>query len=347
MNPIMHPIKKNIVSSLLSYLYEMVVAFRNYLYSNIAAFSIHSGRPTVSIGGIHAGGTGKTPMALLVGLYLQSKGREIVFLSRGYGRKTKKNVIRGPGETESWETVGDEPALLHAALPKSWLGIGADRSNSVRALSPALSPKAIYILDDGFQHRRLRRDIDIVCLPPASTKDVLLPIGTLREPLSGLSRAHLICLIGDDGDSALLESSRRDLTLNLPNVPVIVLHQTPLEWIHLVSHERQQRLPLQHPIAVCGIARPERFLFLIKKMGISISAESIFNDHHEFRFSEIESLFKKARTKGIITTEKDAFRLGTLKVANQPDIWYLRIVLQFSEAKDEKIFKQICDTLIV
>jgi tetraacyldisaccharide 4'-kinase len=104
-------------------------------------------------------------------------------------------------------------------------------------------------------------------------------------------------------------------------------------------------LPLERPIALCGIARPERFIFLLKKMNISISAQSIFNDHHEYDNHEIESIYSNGAS-GIITTEKDAFRLKSLKLVSCPDIWYLKIDLVFCEPESEILFNRIIDRVL-
>ncbi|MGB7568575.1 MAG: tetraacyldisaccharide 4'-kinase [Chitinivibrionales bacterium] len=342
----MHPHGKGILLTPFSALYGCVVRARNFMYDRIPDLSRYSGKPTISIGGIHAGGIGKTPMALLVGRYLHAQGREVAFLSRGYKRKYPKPVISVPFSNDSWETVGDEPALLHTALPESWLGVGASRCRSARLLSPRLGAKAIFILDDAFQHRRIQRDLDIVCLPADPFNDALLPAGTLREPLSGLTRARSICLIGAKNDASLLAASQEKLKARFRRVPVFVLYQEPICWVHLDSGACSQNLPLKRPVVLCGIARPERFIFLIKKMGISTVAESIFIDHHPFTVNDIDSIVRRTNTTGIITTEKDAFRLRSLKLVNHAEIWYLKIDLQFSDRESRKLFYAIIDTII-
>ena len=326
------------IPSVLSGMFGAVVFVRNAAYDAGARRSACIGRPTISVGGLSAGGTGKTPMALLVGRHVHRRGYEVVFLSRGYGRKTKEVVVSPPNNVDSWETVGDEPAMLHAALPQSWLGVGGDRLRAVSALTPRLSSKSVFVLDDAFQHRRLKRDIDIVCLPPDPFIDALLPSGTLREPLDGLRRAHCVCLIGTKEETVLLEASRQKIAQRFPKTAVFVLHQIPLGWVNSASGKFQTELPLKRPVALCGIARPQRFIFFLKKMSISTSAESIFSDHHEFKDDEIASIAVRAGSSGIVTTEKDAFRLKSLKLVSCPDIWYLKLDLQFSESESEELF---------
>jgi tetraacyldisaccharide 4''-kinase len=342
----MRPPGKNVLLAPFSALYGGIVGLRNFMYDAMPHLSRSCGKPTISIGSVHAGGTGKTPMALLVGRYLHAQGHDVAFLSRGYKRKCKRPVISVPFSLDSWETVGDEPALLHAELPQSWLGIGASRYRSARHLFPLLGKKAMFILDDAFQHRRIQRDLDIVCLPADPFSDALLPAGMLREPLSSLTRARTICLIGTKNDMPLLKASKERLEALFQRIPVFVLYQEPVGWVPLDGGDCSPHLPLNQPVALCGIARPERFIFLIKKMGISIAAESIFMDHHSFTVHDVESIMQRANTTGIITTEKDAFRLKSLKLVNRADIWYLKIDLQFHDQGSQELFYKIIDTII-
>jgi tetraacyldisaccharide 4'-kinase len=332
--------------SVFSGMFGAAVAARNLAYDSSRRFSVATGRPTISIGGLSAGGTGKTPMTLIVGKYVYQRGYEVVFLSRGFGRKTKETVISAPMISDSWEAVGDEPAMLHAALPQSWLGVDGDRLRAVSKVSPHLSSKAVFVLDDAFQHRRLKRDLDIVCMPADPFCDTLLPSGTLREPLSGLSRAQCICLIGAGEETDVLDASREKIAQKFPHTAIFILYQTPVGWVNAASGEFQTQLPLKRPVAVCGIARPQRFMFLLKKMSICTSAQSIFCDHHEFKEEDIARVAAQPGAEGIVTTEKDAFRLKSLKLVSMPDIWYLKMDLQFSDNDAERHFYQILDRTI-
>jgi tetraacyldisaccharide 4'-kinase len=331
------------VPSFISAVFGAAVTVRNAVYDSSKRFSSGTGRPTISVGGLSAGGTGKTPMALLVGRYALRRGYEVAFLSRGYGRKTTGTAVSAPGDVDTWEKVGDEPAMLHEALPSSWLAVGGDRRKAALALTRRLGPKAVFIMDDGFQHRRLKRDMDIVCLPPDPFADSLLPSGSLRENLNALKRAHCACLIGNPEESALLESSREKIAHAFPHCPVFILHQTPAGWASASSGRIQTSLPLKRPVAICGIARPQRFIFFLKKLHIPVSAEGIFSDHHEFSSDEIETLLKRAGSSGIVTTEKDAIRLKSLRLVSGPDIWYLKLDIRFSENDSEEHFYRLID----
>ena len=180
----------------LSYLYTVAVRYRNNRFDRNLSLSVQAKRPVISIGGIRAGGTGKTPASLLVGHHLRSLDLPVAFLSRGYRRKNKQQQIVSPHEEVHWEAVGDEPAMIHADLPETWLGIGSDRVASAEKLSSIIPEKTIFVLDDGFQHRKIRRDLDIVCINESTLTDKMLPSGYLREEVSSLKRAHLLFLIG-------------------------------------------------------------------------------------------------------------------------------------------------------
>jgi tetraacyldisaccharide 4'-kinase len=341
----MHPLGNSIVPRFLSILYGCAVAARNFLFDHIRAFSRDAGRPVVSVGGLNAGGTGKTPLALLIGTFLENNGNEVVFLSRGYRRKSGKTVICAPHSVAGWENFGDEPALLHANLPGSWLGIGADRHATVRRMVSTLPKNAVFVLDDGFQHRRLRRNIDIICVPADVLEDTLLPSGTLREPLIAMKRAHCICVIGSPEQNAKIEKTRKEIYKRCKNSTVTVLHQVPVGWVHVPTGQVHKKLPLKTPLLLCGIARPQRFTRLVRSMAVTPAKEVVCADHYEFTAAQINGLCRslsgrahEAAFDGILTTEKDAHRLHTLNLVNCPDIWYLKIDLQFSDNDSKSVF---------
>jgi tetraacyldisaccharide 4'-kinase len=333
----MQPLGNSFFPRMLSVVYGCVILARNFLYDHIPAMSHDAGRPVISIGGINAGGTGKTPMALLVGTFLKNNGINVIFLSRGFRRKTRKTVICEPQALADWENVGDEPALLHANIPGSWLGIGASRLKTIRKMLPALSKRSAFVMDDGFQHRRVRRNVDILCVPPDVLDDHVMPAGTLREPLNALRRAHCICIIGARDQAALCEKTREKIDTRYKPSLVVVLHQVFAGWVHLKTGRVRKELPVKSPLLVCGIARPERFADLVRSMGVHPAKEVLREDHHEFTAREIQRLYR-GTFDGILTTEKDAHRLLTLNLVNCPDIWYLKIDLHFSDQTLKNVF---------
>ncbi|HEX7511143.1 MAG TPA: tetraacyldisaccharide 4'-kinase [Chitinivibrionales bacterium] len=341
------PLGNGLLPTALSALYGAAMGLRNRAFDTFSNLSHDIDRPVISIGGVAAGGSGKTPLALVTGRYALSKGYAVAFLSRGYRRKAAQTVISAPGSLDSWESVGDEPAMLHSALPQTWLGIGADRIRCAEALVPQLPEKAVFVLDDAFQHRKVKRNLDIVCLPPGAHRDRLLPAGMLRESLAGLRRAQCICIVGSaDDDAAGMAESRLYLTSRFPHAAVVSLNQRAAGWVNVKTGEHREVLPIKRPAALCGIARPQRFIILLKKMGISLYAKSIFNDHHAFTGKEIESIANSPGVSGIVTTEKDAVRLRSLKLVSWPDIWYLKIEVLFSDENSLSHFNRVIDGIL-
>ena len=324
-----------------SAVFGAAVGFRNALYDCLPFLSCKADRPVISIGGLRAGGTGKTPAALMAGEYLSSKGFDVAFLSRGYRRKERGLRIVKPRETALWPETGDEPCLLHERLPQSWLGIGANRCRAAARLSKLLPQRAVFVLDDGFQHRAIRRDLDIVCLHDSLPDDRLIPLGWLREPADALSRAHAALIIGAADRTGAMEALQSTLAKRFPALCIAVLFQEPGLWTNAGDGRTTPTLPVKIPLLVCGIARPERFIAMVRKQGITPCAERIFPDHHRFGthdFGESRELY----SNGIITTEKDAVRLKMLENVPADKLWYCSITLRFAdENQREGLFSLI------
>jgi tetraacyldisaccharide 4'-kinase len=332
-----------VAAALLSRAYCAAVAARNFAYDSLPRFSQKLGFPTISVGGIRAGGTGKTPATRLIARHLiDACGCGIAILSRGYGRRHKKNVIVKPGEPADWELTGDEPCMLHNDLPETWLGIGADRTAAARRLAPLLPERSVFILDDGFQRRQTRRDLDIVCLSEDALDDRMMPAGYLREPLPALSRADIVFVVGaqervdklrevkervDGYLSALLKRA------SIRPLPVTaVLLQYPERWVDARTGEMADRPPMESPAAVAGIARPERFLALLPQFSIAPSEVHIFPDHYIFKRKDIARA-RNIYLQGVVTTEKDAVRLMSPAFSGIRNLWYLKTGLRFADAE--------------
>ncbi|MDG5814931.1 tetraacyldisaccharide 4'-kinase [Chitinispirillales bacterium ANBcel5] len=325
-----------------SVLYRAVVALRNKAYDKFAFLSHPPSRPTISIGGIRAGGTGKTPVAHFCGEYLSSRGYDIAFLSRGYGRRSKDQLLISPSETVSWESVGDEPSLLKKNLPQSWIAAGSNRVQSAKELSGRVSKDTVFILDDGFQHRRLRRNLDIICVHEHVLSDFMIPHGYLREPLSSLFRADFLILTAGISDSVERLTEVAKKLRNRYKKPVSILIQKPEYWVNGTSGETSAVLPLKEPIVVCGIARPHRFINLIRSMDIRPSEILSFKDHHIFQMNDFLGM-RNLYSKGLVTTEKDFLRLSSIDSAKLPQTWYLKIKLDFADNESQTAFYSTMD----
>jgi tetraacyldisaccharide 4'-kinase len=352
----------DLVTVPLSYIYKAVINTRNFAYDSIPSLSKKLDRPVISIGGIRAGGTGKTPVAQLVGRHIiDNCGRNVAFLSRGYGRLSKKNIIVKPNETADWEETGDEPCMIHNNIPESWLGIGADRTRVAGELSSIIPTNSVFILDDGFQRRQTRRNLDIVCLSESAFGDRLMPAGYLRESLASLKRADILFVIGAEGRIGRLREVRgmveeflengakaagggglTDKEANIvppkksPPVCAILL-QYPCSWVEAATGRAvipPDTPPLRNPYIISGIARPERFIDMAEALGIEPSGVKIFGDHYKFKNNDL-SFAHDIYSKGVLTTEKDFVRLRSKKLAEERGVWYLKIGLRFADAEAE------------
>jgi tetraacyldisaccharide 4'-kinase len=252
--------------------------------------------PVISIGNISVGGSGKTPFVILLGELLKQRGLKFDVLSRGYGRKSHGVMQVNPGGASA--EFGDEPLLIARRLEIPVM-LGEDRYQAGVLAEVKFGPQ-LHLLDDGFQHRRLARDFDIVLVTPEDARDQLLPAGRLREPHSSLSRADAIVLSGGADAS---------------NFPIT----GKLAW-----RVRRGILPAKippRPIAFCGIARPQSFMLQVRKAGIEPAAEAVYRDHHAYTESDIRELValrKKSDAGGFVTTEKDAINLGGYFSSLQP-----------------------------
>jgi tetraacyldisaccharide 4'-kinase len=253
-------------------------------------------QPVVSVGNLSVGGSGKTPFAIALGELLKARGIRFDVLSRGYGRKTRGVLIVETNGNAA--DFGDEPLLIARRLGVPVI-VGESRYEAGRVAERKFQTQ-LHILDDGFQHRSLVRDFDIVLMTERDFDDRLLPSGRLREPLSSLRRADAIV-------------SPAGLAVDHP-----ALRQKPIWRI-----ERELVLPSlpSAPVVFCGIARPEQFFAQVRAAGITPAAEIEFRDHHAYDRSDIARLLAmhgNLGASGFLTTEKDAVNLGSLQADLKP-----------------------------
>lgn len=301
----------------LSLLFGAGVAFRNALYDRGALKGDRLARPVVSIGNLSVGGTGKTPFVIALGRLLKQRGIAFDVLSRGYGRNSTEIAIVDP--TGPAEQFGDEPLLISNQLGVPVI-VGADRYQG-GLLAEEKLPSRLHLLDDGFQHRRLHRDFDVVLFPKDDFAATLLPVGRLREPHAALRRADAIVVFDPlrlAGTSA--QPWRATRTITMPDVA-------------------------GKAVAFCGIARPQQFFEMLTMRGQDLAAEISFRDHHRYQQTDVDRLSGLKRKSGadtFITTEKDLVNLGTLAAQLQP----LKIVqLQIELESADQALDFLLDTL--
>jgi tetraacyldisaccharide 4'-kinase len=280
----------------LSSIYGGVVAARNALYDRRILRARHLQGAVVSIGNLSTGGSGKTPFVILLGGMLKARGIKFDVLSRGYGRESRGILLVDPAGLP--EQFGDEPLLIARRLQVPVV-VGEDRYQAGGFAESRFGPQ-LHLLDDGFQHRGLHRDFEIVLLTPQDADDRLLPAGGLREPRSSLGRADAIVLAsGAAADSFPLARK-------------------------LVWRVRRGIIPQNvpaRPVVFCGIARPQSFVLQLRAANIEPAAEAFYRDHHAYTEQDIRELLalkQKSEAGGFVTTEKDAVNLGGYLSALEP-----------------------------
>ncbi len=312
----------------LSKIYGSIIKRRNLNFDRNPSLSYKSRFPVISVGGIRAGGTGKTPLTMHIAQQLVSQQLNVAFLSRGYRRRSKEDQIVLPYEKANWELIGDEPAMLHGNIPQSFLAVSSSRTRSAQRLEQLAPPNTVLLLDDGFQHRNLKRDLDIVCLNETILSETLLPAGYLREPLESLNRAQALVLTGSKERLSALQEVASVIKTRFPGIEVFVAVQIVDCWVNASTGQEQLEPPLKEPVAFCGIARPHRFFQLLDSQGVHPVKKMVFPDHHRFSRYDIESIHK-LYSHGLVTTEKDAFRLRNNNFVPEQKLWYLKIKIQF------------------
>lgn len=286
-----------ILHRLLAGAFGAAVALRNSMYDR-GTFRVNKLQgPVVSIGNINVGGTGKTPFTIALGQLLKQRGIAFDILSRGYGRQTTGARIVDPAGSAL--DFGDEPLLMARELGVNVV-VGESRYAAGQLAEQTWGPR-LHLLDDGFQHRALARQFDIVLLADEDLTSALLPAGRLREPLSSLSRADAIVTTGN------------------PAVPAGPQHWKVRREINLDSLGALSPPPGEGGVfkcvAFCGIAKPQNFFRQLREQGVGLAGEIAFRDHHRYTESDIHHLVRAAREnspEAFITTAKDAINLEAL-----------------------------------
>ena len=261
--------------------------------------------PVVSIGNLSTGGAGKTPLAIALAKALAQRGFQVDVLSRGYGRRGQLPVRVAPDGTA--EEFGDEPLLIarEAGVPVYVAGqryeAGLLAEGDAQQTAGKDHRPRVHLLDDGFQHRQLARDVDILLMNRQDWQDGLLPAGNLREPLRAARRATVIAIPADDLE---LEAE---------------LKAWGWEGSVWRLHRRMEVPAIDGSVAAfCGIARPEQFFAGLEAAGLHLAAPIAFPDHQRYAAGDLDRLVSSARSSGataLITTEKDLVRLGKLSAA--------------------------------
>jgi tetraacyldisaccharide 4'-kinase len=328
---------KSLLLPPMSALYDVVTRTRLSLYRRGTFQTTKLDRPVISVGNLTVGGTGKTPLVEWVARVAARTGKKVCILTRGYGRENpQREVIVSDGRTilATPSEAGDEPYLLATNL----MGIAAVISDADRARAGQQAIDAFgtdcFILDDGFQHLRLARDLDIVTVDATNPwgGGHLLPYGRLRESRSGLSRADSVVLTRCDQVEDV-QSLRREIEA-LIRGPVFESTMKP-------SRDPQ---PGGAVAAFCGVGNPQSFFALLKKSRYDVVLEKTFPDHHVYTQGEIDELVAAATQAGasnLITTAKDAVKLKPLSLKLKCDVLEIEISIEHEDELTQLILNAV------
>jgi tetraacyldisaccharide 4'-kinase len=305
---------------MLGWLYGKIANIRNSFYEKGTFKSYSLGVPVISVGNITMGGTGKTPLVAYITELLSYKDERVCIISRGYGRSNpgkrvlvsnSKVLLTGP------KSAGDEPyELAQKLLNKAIVICDADRVSAAKWAKETFDV-TVFVLDDAFQHRTARRDLDIVCI------DAMNPFRLLREPLENLARADAIVITRSDlaGDIADLKSRIAEYN---PAAPIFTVKNRTSRLIELIDPYRKTRgsatktpeeMAGKKALAFCALGNPENFFEQLRREGFDITAVKSFRDHHNYKQRDIAGLEKMAKGSGaeiLLTTVKDYVKLGGL-----------------------------------
>jgi len=308
----------------LSLIYKAGIAVLYAIYQK-GIFRSHSlPVKVISVGNITLGGTGKTPLVCMIAQMLQKEGYRVGILSRGYGRADKsiRVVSDGTSIKANCQDAGDEPYFMAQKLQGISITVGADRYR-VGEMALASQKRDVLILDDGFQHRRLNRDFNIVTMDSKNPwgNGHLLPSGPLREPLKSLKRASVIVLTGPQKNQNVAHVI--PIIQKHTSAPVFQSYHKPILWVNLKTQKTQplEFLKGKQVVVFAGIGKPEAFRSTLESLNIIVLDFIKFRDHYWYSEKDLQLIQKKSialSVDAIVTTEKDAVRLNSLSLGILP-----------------------------
>jgi tetraacyldisaccharide 4'-kinase len=318
----------------LAALYRLAVAIKNHAYARSWVKQDQLQCPVISIGNLSVGGAGKTPFTIYLAQLLTSGGFSVDVLSRGYGRSSGSAARVDPAGSAA--DFGDEPILIarDAHVPV-FVGASRHAAGLLAERTLAADPRPhLHLLDDGLQHRKLARDLEIVLIHRSDLTAKVLPAGRLREPRVALNRAHVVVLREEDAD---LEPSVRAYLR--PGAHLWYMRRS----LHLPA-------PVSRAVSFCAIAHPADFAAGLRAHGIGLAASFAWRDHHRYTIADIRILTAAARQShadAFITTAKDAIKLDSrlldeLRSAAPLVVATLSVRLCDEQAILEQIGEKLC-----
>ena len=312
-------------------LYGIITSIRNWCYDKGIFKSYSFDIPIIAVGNLSVGGTGKTPQIEYLIRLLQDN-YQLATLSRGYKRKTEGFLLASEKETAA--TLGDEPFQMFQKFPKILVAVDVNRKNGIEKLLAQKIKPDVILLDDAFQHRKVRAGLYILltAYDDLYSDDFILPTGNLRESRRGAKRAQIVVVTKCPNTISEEEKQRIQSKLNLKSNQK--LYFSTIAYDDLV-YDANNALPvseikLKDKLLLAGIAKPDLFFDYLKQPKDEVL---IFPDHHHFTENDIKNIDNKAKNQLIITTEKDYVRLSNSTL--QSAIYYLPIKSKFLFNSDE------------
>ncbi|MDR1417854.1 MAG: tetraacyldisaccharide 4'-kinase [Endomicrobium sp.] len=296
-------------------------------------------KPVISVGNITVGGTGKTPIVIELLKFLVKNKVKPTVLTRGYLRKAKKTVLLKNGTTNLDVTIsGDEPMLIAKSVPETFVIVGTNRYCNARKFENKINTD-VYVLDDGFQHWSIQRDLDIVCINAFNPfgNGMLLPAGILREPIKALKRADIIMLTNSDMISQTQLASLRNEILSLTEKDSIVTYYDNFEYtsLDLKTNFDIRVLKESNLYSLSAIGFANGFENCILKSGLEIKDSIILKDHSVFDNKFLNDVIKKYKNAYFIVTAKDAVKLDNIDEDIKRKIVVLKVTPKFITGKEQ------------
>ena len=330
-----------VILSPFSVLYWAITSLRNLLFKLGLLPQYKSTKTVICVGNLSMGGTGKTPHVAYIIDLLSANNTAVV--SRGYGRKGTE-LIDGDLTIHSAIQMGDEPMELLSTFkgPRFKMIVDGNRTKALKYIETKYPETDYVFLDDGFQHRYVKRDLNILLTDYAKLfyKDFIVPLGTLRESRSGVKRADAIVVTKcNESISSKEITNIKNRISKYTNAPV---YFSKIENKGFINNNAKRLDKNKSYLVITGIAKPDILHQYLSKQNINFEAET-FSDHHNFSSKEIEKLIEKSKLfEGIITTEKDWMRLKETKLQSKisTEIFRINIGISFINQEETKQFRQ-------
>jgi tetraacyldisaccharide 4'-kinase len=313
---------------LISVAYKIAVSLRNFCYDKHLLRTVGVSVPVISVGNITTGGTGKTPLVIWLCRLLERKSLKCAVLTRGYKVEGAK--------------FADEPVILARSCPEAKVIANADRAGA--ALKAVVEFGAnVLVMDDGFQHRRLKRDLDIVAVDATCPFGYgrVLPAGMLREPTKALRRADAVVITRyDQATAEQVDKLERQIEQIAPDAAVAkAVHKHPCAKANKGRMLSISELKDKLIFAFCGVGNPDAFMNRLREYELSVVGSKVYGDHHDYKHEDILDIYEQARSLGadlILSTEKDWVKSSLLAPRDEDIIFaYLAVELEFVDGVDK------------